>query len=97
MILDSLWKSVHLFFKQISSWTDFLKIIKMKTQFVFNALTLLLLIVFALEYRHYLPGFRHLWKKKAKWKITDTNYLHWSFLSETQDSYSLQLNGFAKH
>jgi len=28
----------------------------MKTQFSFNALTLLLLIVFALEYRHYLPG-----------------------------------------
>lgn len=69
MILDSLWKSVHLFFKHISSWIDFLKIIKMKTQFAFNALTLLLLIVFALEYRHYLPGFRHLWKKKQNGRL----------------------------
>ena len=28
---------------------------------------------------------------------TDTNYLHWSLLSETPDSYALQLNAFAKH
>lgn len=28
---------------------------------------------------------------------TDTDYLNWSFLPETQDPYSFQLNAFAKH
>lgn len=73
----------------------------MKIQFPFSALTLFLLLVFALAYRHYLPSLRLLKKSKMEefqqHLSTDTNYLHWSFLSETQDSYSFQLNAFAKH
>ena len=57
----------------------FLKIIKMKTQFSFNALMLLLLIVFALEYRHYLPSFRLL-KKKQNGRFL-ASFIYWHKLS----------------
>lgn len=101
MILHSLWKSTHLSFKLISSGINFLKNIKMKIQFFCSAVTFLPLVTFTLASSHYLPCLRVLKESKMEELqqplSTDTNYLHWSFLSETQDSYSFQLNAFAKH